>query len=302
MPFSATENVSEIEWTDTYEKFFRPIMESFGYTCKRSEVLNRPLTKYIVQDLKNSDLVISDITDSNPNVMWELGVRHSLSMKTIMIASIEMKEKIPSDLKPYGLVFYKKDKTAYEDFKQQISNVLKGLENDIDNNSGPVFDALKTDESILSSYGRKQIINKLVALMTEIGGNIDLAEGIANKTIKVGGGLVTTGRYHFQAIEKLTIDNYVFGGTDYVKLLQITRDIMDSSNIRLDLTTASTDREQRDGIQRDLITDSTILVGDLKELLKLTKNIYSAVKSGTHKDEEPYVIISDKLKNEFFHK
>jgi hypothetical protein len=301
MPFSSTENVSETEWTETYEKFFRPIMESFGFTCKRSEVRNRPLTKYIVQDLKNSDLVISDITDSNPNVLWELGVRHSLSRKTIMISSIEMKEKIPSDLKPYGVVFYKKDKTAYEDFKQQISEVLKEMESDLDNNSGPVFDALKTDEFILSSYGRKQIINKLVGLMTEIGENLGLANDIKSGKEPIGDGKgVTPKRFHPEAIDKILIENYVYGGKKYVELLQTIRSAIHSGNYRLEILTTTSSLEQGKQIRSLLISTAEELITLLGMLMTQTKNLYNLVKSNSLKEEEPSVVLTSDLQKQFF--
>ncbi|MDR3782408.1 MAG: hypothetical protein P4K92_03760, partial [Candidatus Nitrosotalea sp.] len=181
MPFSSTVNVKEAEWTETYEKFLRPAMESFGFSCKRSEIGNRPITKYIVQDLKNSHMVVADLTDCNPNVMWELGVRHSLSPKTIMIASEKMKGTIPSDLFPYGLVFYKEDRTAYSDFVKDIANVLNKMEKDPANNSGPVFDSLKMDELTLLSFERRQILNKLTGLMSETAENIRIANKILNE-------------------------------------------------------------------------------------------------------------------------
>lgn len=300
MPFSSTANVKEAEWTKTYDKFLKPALETFGFTCKKSEIGNRPITKYIVQDLKNSHMVIADLTDCNPNVMWELGVRHSLSQKTIMIASEKMKGSIPSDLLPYGIVFYKEDRTAYSDFVNEISNVLSKMENDPTNNSGPVFDSLKTDEFILSTYGRRQIINKLIGLMTEIGENLSFAKELIAGREPITEEAVTSTRYRLEALGKLFTENYVNGGVEYLKLLQSVRHTQEASNYRLNLITSTPDATYSAKIRTLLMNDAKNLQENLSRIMTITLKIYSDVKLNSLNEEEPNVIVTEELSKEFF--
>src|SRR6478736_3924231 len=99
MPFSATKSCSQEDWLDIYVNVLKPAIESAGYTCERAEVTTGSLIKSIVERLRNAKLVVADMTDHNPNVFYELGVRHALSRRTIMIAQGAL--HIPSDLRGY---------------------------------------------------------------------------------------------------------------------------------------------------------------------------------------------------------
>lgn len=106
MPFSKTENHDEDYWTNHYEKFLKPIIEMSGlYEVHRSKALSGDILKQIITDLVVSKLVVADLTDANPNVYWELGVRQSFKHGTITIAEAE-KTKLPFDLGGKGTLFY----------------------------------------------------------------------------------------------------------------------------------------------------------------------------------------------------
>src|ERR1044072_2623814 len=91
MPFSkTTEERSEDYWTEHFEHFVRdqikeivehdPILNQFDWRIYRSSVdKGGPLNYEIVWDLLTSQIVIADITDKNPNVLYELGIRHALT-------------------------------------------------------------------------------------------------------------------------------------------------------------------------------------------------------------------------------
>src|SRR3989338_7979199 len=88
MPFSKTNSTSERNWTIIYEKIIRPAVEesNVGFVCKRSKANRGNLVKDIINDLNESDIVIADMTDHNPNVCYELGIRHGLNTGTILLA------------------------------------------------------------------------------------------------------------------------------------------------------------------------------------------------------------------------
>jgi hypothetical protein len=106
MPFSKTENHDEDYWTDHYEKFLKPTIELSGlYEVHRSKALSGDILKQIITDLVVSKLVVADLTDANPNVYWELGVRQSFKHGTITIAEAE-KTELPFDVGGKGTLFY----------------------------------------------------------------------------------------------------------------------------------------------------------------------------------------------------
>src|SRR3954470_13379438 len=106
MPFSGTDSCTETEWTSIFETLIKPAVESAGleYECRRSEATRGNIVGKIVQDLNDSHVVIADLTDRNSNVFYELGVRHALKNRSIILA--QNKDDIPFDLRAYAYHVY----------------------------------------------------------------------------------------------------------------------------------------------------------------------------------------------------
>jgi CheY-like chemotaxis protein len=129
MPFSETETCTEDEWTEIFKNVIKPAVEKagFNYRCERSNLPIGSIIEDILDKLNRSDLVIADLTDRNPNVLYELGVRHTIGGPAIMIA--HSKADIPFDLLTYSFIIYGwKTQTERDRFKRRIKNVIAYLE------------------------------------------------------------------------------------------------------------------------------------------------------------------------------
>lgn len=62
--------------------------DEFGYHVKRADDDADPgmIADRMVTDIIRADLVVADLTDSNPNAFYELGIRHSTEKPTIHVA------------------------------------------------------------------------------------------------------------------------------------------------------------------------------------------------------------------------
>jgi hypothetical protein len=62
--------------------------EEFGYKVKRADEDADPgmIVDRVISDIINADLVVADLTGLNPNVFYELGIRHSTEKPTIYVA------------------------------------------------------------------------------------------------------------------------------------------------------------------------------------------------------------------------
>lgn len=143
MPFSKTASCSEEEWTLIFEKVLKPSIEGAGldYVCRRSVATRGNIVGAILQDLNDSPVVLADLTDRNANVFYELGVRHTLKDRSVLIA--QKREDIPSDLQAYAYHVY--DWKTPEGIKA-LADRMKQLLIEIDNNperpDNPVSDFL----------------------------------------------------------------------------------------------------------------------------------------------------------------
>jgi hypothetical protein len=106
MPFSKTnEHHSDDYWKRHFLSYLKPLIErSKEFEAFRSEPLRGDIANKIITDLTNADVVVADLTDFNPNVLWELGVRQSFRHCTITIA--ENGTKVPFHFSHKGILFY----------------------------------------------------------------------------------------------------------------------------------------------------------------------------------------------------
>ena len=142
MPFSESGTCTEADWNNIFQEVIKPAVEASSYECRRSTATRGNLIKAIIQDLDASWVVLADLTDRNPNVFYELGVRHALKDRTILIA--QNREDIPFDLQSYANHVYD---WRTEDEKHQFFNRIKALLEDVDQNpdraDNPVSDFLE---------------------------------------------------------------------------------------------------------------------------------------------------------------
>lgn len=149
MPFSkSNKHHSKKYWTNQFSNFLKPEIEKLeNIEVHRSEELRGDIVKDIIISLYESDIVIADITDHNPNVFWELGVRLSLQYKTITIA--EEDTVIPFDVSTKKVLFYssKKKPDINKQFFTDLNNAIHDCINNPDKSDSVVIDTLSLHKS-----------------------------------------------------------------------------------------------------------------------------------------------------------
>ena len=75
-----------------------PVARECGYEPKRADSFATPgiITEQIIEQLLHAPLVIADLTDHNPNVFYELAVRHAAKKPIVQL--IDRDQKIPFDV------------------------------------------------------------------------------------------------------------------------------------------------------------------------------------------------------------
>lgn len=143
MPFSATATCTEDEWTEFFETVLRPAVEEAGlnYECHRSAATRGNIVKAIIQSLNDAHVVIADLTDSNPNVFYELGVRHALTNRTILLA--QHRDFIPFDLRPYASHVYEwRSLVGRDALRETLRGLLREVDESPERSDNPVSDFL----------------------------------------------------------------------------------------------------------------------------------------------------------------
>ena len=112
-------------------------VEEHGYEVIRADKISEPgiITHQILQHIVDASLVIADLTDSNPNVFYELALRHAIRKPLIQL--IKKGELIPFDVAATRIIqFDLQNLDSVDDAKCEIVAQIKSLEagnNDTDN-------------------------------------------------------------------------------------------------------------------------------------------------------------------------
>jgi hypothetical protein len=75
-----------------------PAMEQFQLTVVRADAIDKPgiITRQIIEYIMRSRLVIADLSFHNPNVFYELALRHAVKLPIVQV--IRASDKIPFDV------------------------------------------------------------------------------------------------------------------------------------------------------------------------------------------------------------
>jgi hypothetical protein len=109
-------------WSSSVYKMIRRCCARSNVSCRRADDITNTgrITSQIIAAIANADVVIADITGSNPNVLYELGQAHAGGKPTIVL---NQSDKSPFDLQDFRQIFYKTSRLATA--SRQLAKFLK---------------------------------------------------------------------------------------------------------------------------------------------------------------------------------
>ncbi len=118
MPFST-------EFSDVWGGAIRAACEHEGLVPIRVDMINKSsnITDDIVDSINKCRLAVIDVTDNNPNVMFELG--YALAKKKPYIIISQLTEYLPFDISQIRTIVYSNTWSGIEKLRDDISDFLK---------------------------------------------------------------------------------------------------------------------------------------------------------------------------------
>ena len=161
-PDSSTRKKSD----QVFKHIIKKALEPLGYEVTRADQINEPgiITSQVVRRIVDSPLALADLSERNPNVFYELAVRHVTRKPLIMITT--KGEPIPFDISANRVIQY--DLSDLDTVEQAIRAIaseaesLKNSQTPLDNPIGNAIDTKSLSES--SDPGKRSLASILEAI------------------------------------------------------------------------------------------------------------------------------------------
>ncbi len=128
-PIGAEGSETRIRSDQVLKHIITPAARECGYDPIRADQISEPglITSQVIQHIVDDPLVIADLTDRNPNVFYELALRHTLKRPVVQI--IKASETIPFDVAASRTIqFDHHDLDSVARAKEEISKQIHAVE------------------------------------------------------------------------------------------------------------------------------------------------------------------------------
>jgi hypothetical protein len=180
------ENSEERKKADRVYKFIKRACNECGYKPVRADEIEKPgfINSQIIVELLDAELVIADLTDTNPNVFYELAVRHHSNKPVIHL--MESPQKIPFDIANNRAIYYSlKDAEDGLILVDTLRKYIEAVEEDDTPVQNPITQVLNVRQYEQSENPQDRtnatILSLLQELREDVGDNMrGLSQGIAD--------------------------------------------------------------------------------------------------------------------------
>lgn len=159
----------------------KPVLDELEYETYVAHEIDSPgsITTQVIKHLLEDELVIANLTGLNPNVMYELAVRHAKKLPVITIA--DRVTQLPFDIVTERTLFYDNDMAGGEDLKPRLRKAIESAyDSDSDN---PIYRAAQSAimQEVTKDDTQAYILKRLEELVSTIGKLTAVTDGKASQ-------------------------------------------------------------------------------------------------------------------------
>jgi hypothetical protein len=155
----------------------RPALGS-NYEVVRSDQISEPgsISYQIIQQIATCDLAVADLTGLNPNVIYELSVRHTLNRPAVQM--MDASQKLPFDLYGERTIFFKHDDVAsLERAKSDLRRFVRETEREGFKSTSPVSRSIDIANLHAQSTGLADAIASVLEELIAVKDTVEQIDG-----------------------------------------------------------------------------------------------------------------------------
>jgi len=171
-PIGADDSLIRRRADGVIDAVIEPVLEEMGIDVVVAHRMNEggSITRQVIQSIINAELVVANLTDLNPNVMYELAVRHAIRKPLVQIC--EKGTALPFDINEQRTIFYTNDMKGSVELKATFEGmVAEALKDEKPDN--PIYRAIESEIIIKNTEvgdTDKYLLNRMQELEDKVVG------------------------------------------------------------------------------------------------------------------------------------
>lgn len=144
MPVGKDNTITQEKSFGLLESVIKPVLRKMNIECVAPHEITKTgaISKQIIEEIINDSLVIANLTGLNPNVMYEVGIRHSIAKPIVTLC--EKGTPLPFDISDQRNIFYKDSFSGLGKATEDLTKFVENVKDKTDDKDNPVYSATKT--------------------------------------------------------------------------------------------------------------------------------------------------------------
>jgi hypothetical protein len=149
----------------------RPTLDEIGLDVVAAHEIaeSGSITRQIIERLLTDELVIANLTGLNPNVLYELAVRHAARLPVVTLA--ELGTDLPFDVQDERTLFFTNDMHGAEELRPALKTAIEASVRDVSPDN-PIYRVVETKiikDTLASGDPNKFIVEQLADIRGVLG-------------------------------------------------------------------------------------------------------------------------------------
>ena len=109
-----------------YERVIRPAIEEAGLECVRGNEIytQQAIVEDIWRSIRQSRVVVAELSGRNPNVMYEIGLAHAIGKPIVLITRNQ--DDVPFDLRALRFIYYEPNNPFWgENLRSELTKIIR---------------------------------------------------------------------------------------------------------------------------------------------------------------------------------